>query len=228
MLIHVLTLFPDMVKEPFEHSMMKRAQENGCIDLRFVDIRDFTTDKHKNCDDRPYGGGPGMVMMIEPIYNALQSCKTAKSKVILLSPKGEVFRQKIAKDLSQEEHLIFICGHYEGIDERVRTNLVDMELSIGDYILTNGAIASLVVIDACVRLIPGVLGSEDSLTQESFSNDLLEYPQFTRPRSFLDHEVPDILFSGNHKEIQKYRDEQSLKKTLLNRPELSKKIGKEK
>ncbi len=220
MKIHVLTLFPEMVYVPCNESMLKIAQQKGLVSIDVIDIRDFASDVHHTCDDRPYGGGPGMVMMIEPIYKALESCKTEEAKVILLSPQGQVLNQKLASDLSCEKHLIFICGHYEGVDDRVRTQLADMELSIGDYVLTNGSLASVVAIDACVRLIPGVLGSEESLKSESFSGPCLEYPQYTRPREFRGEKVPEVLFNGNHELIRKWRREESEKRTRLLRPDL--------
>ena len=220
MKIHVLTLFPEMVNGPIQQSMLNIAQEKNIVSIEVIDIRGFAVDKHRSCDDRPYGGGPGMIMMPEPILGAIEHVRTEKSKVIFLTPQGQVFKQKQAQMLSQEEHLIFLCGHYEGVDERVRSQLIDMEISLGDYVITNGAIASLVVIDACVRLIPGVLGSEDSLQQESFSNCLLEYPQYTRPRQFNGEKVPEVLVTGDHTRISNWRLEKSLMRTKDRRPDL--------
>ena len=220
MKIHVLTLFPEMVNGPIQQSMLNIAQEKNIVSIEVIDIRGFAVDKHRSCDDRPYGGGPGMIMMPEPILGAIEHVRTEKSKVIFLTPQGQVFKQKQAQMLSQEEHLIFLCGHYEGVDERVRSQLIDMEISLGDYVITNGAIASLVVIDACVRLIPGVLGSEDSLQQESFSNCLLEYPQYTKPRQFNGEKVPEVLVTGDHTRISNWRLEKSLMRTKDRRPDL--------
>lgn len=202
--------------------MMKRAENMGAVKFRAVDLRDFTTDRHRTTDDRPYGGGPGMVMKCEPLFKAVASVKKPNSRVILMSPSGRPFSQSIAREYSAAEHLVFICGHYEGVDERVREALVDDELSIGDYVLTNGVLPAAVVIDAVVRLIPGVLGGEGAADQESFSLGLLEYPHYTRPEEFEGRRVPDVLLSGDHAEIAKWRDEQSKKRTRERRPDLLK------
>ena len=202
--------------------MMKRAQENKIVDLRIHNLRDWTTDKHHIVDDAPFGGGQGMVMKPEPIFAAAEDLRSPKSKIILMSPAGRRLDQTVATDLSKESHLIVICGHYEGVDHRVIEHLVDLEISIGDYVLTNGAIAAVVLIDAVVRLLPGVLGHEHSAIDDSFSTGLLEGPQYTRPAEFRGWKVPEVLLSGNHAEIAKWRKEQGLKRTKQNRPDLLK------
>jgi len=218
----ILTIFPEMFASPFEHSILKRAREAGLIDVQLVNIRDFAEDKHHVTDDYPYGGGNGMVMKPEPIAKALRDVegRSGKGKVILLSPSGKRFDQGIAKGLSAEEHLVLICGRYEGIDERVRESFVDEEISVGDYILTGGELPAMIIIDAVSRLIPGVLGCADSPEEESFSRDLLEYPQYTRPPEFEGKRVPDVLLSGHHAEIVKWRRKEALRKTLIVRPDL--------
>jgi tRNA (guanine37-N1)-methyltransferase len=220
MKIDILTLFPEICRAPLSESMMKRAQQNKIIDLRVHNLRDWTKDKHHIVDDAPFGGGQGMVMKPEPIFAAVEQLKTAKSKTVLMSPAGKTLDQKLAADLSQESHLIIICGHYEGVDHRVIEHLVDLEISIGDYVLTNGAIAAVVLVDAVVRLLPGVLGDEQSAADDSFSGGLLEGPQYTRPAEFRGWKVPDVLLSGNHAEIAKWRKEQAKKRTEQNRPDL--------
>jgi len=224
MKIDILTLFPEICRAPLSESMMKRAQENRVVDLRIHNLRDWATDKHHIVDDAPFGGGQGMVMKPEPIFRAIGELKqiTSKieSKIILMSPAGKQFDQKIATDLSKELHLIIVCGHYEGVDHRVIEQLVDLELSIGDYVLTNGAIAAAVLVDAVVRLLPGALGDEQSAADDSFSIGSLEAPQYTRPAEFQGWKVPEVLLSGNHREIAKWRNEQALKRTKHNRPDL--------
>ena len=200
--------------------MMKRAQENKIVDLHIHNLRDWTTDKHHIVDDAPFGGGQGMVMKPEPIFAAVEELKTQNSTILLMSPAGRRLDQAMATDLSKESHLIVICGHYEGVDQRVIEHLVDLEISIGDYVLTNGAIAAVVLIDAVVRLLPGVLGHEHSAADDSFSTGLLEGPQYTRPAEFRGWKIPDVLLSGNHAEIAKWRKEQALKRTKQNRPDL--------
>jgi tRNA (guanine37-N1)-methyltransferase len=236
MKIDILTLFPAICRAPLSESMMKRAQENKIVDLRIHNLRDWTTDKHHIVDDAPFGGGQGMVMKPEPIFAAVEELKQKtpnaqrstsnaelqKPKVILMSPTGRRFDQQLATDLSKESHLIVICGHYEGVDQRVIEHLVDLEISIGDYVLTNGAIAAVVLVDAVVRLLPGVLGHEHSAIDDSFSTGLLEGPQFTRPAEFRGWKIPEVLLSGNHAEIAKWRKEQALKRTKQNRPDLLK------
>ena len=202
---------------------MKRAQENKIVDLRIHNLRDWTKDKHRIVDDAPFGGGQGMVMKPEPIFAAVEELRAQvdeKSKIILMSPAGRRFDQPMAERFSREPHLIVICGHYEGVDHRVIEHLVDLEISIGDYVLTNGAIAAVVLVDAIVRLLPGALGHEQSAADDSFSAGLLEGPQYTRPADFRGWKVPDVLLSGNHAEIAKWRKEQAMKRTRENRPDL--------
>jgi tRNA (guanine37-N1)-methyltransferase len=234
MKIDILSLFPEICRAPLSESMMKRAQENKIVDLCMHNLRDWTTDKHRVVDDAPFGGGQGMVMKPEPIFAAVEELKkktpnaqrptpnveVQKPKVIFMSPAGRRFDQQLATDLSKESHLIVICGHYEGVDQRVIEHLVDLEISIGDYVLTNGAIAAVVLVDAVVRLLPGVLGHEHSAIDDSFSTGLLEGPQYTRPAEFRGWKIPDVLVSGNHAEIAKWRKEQALKRTKQNRPDL--------
>ena len=220
--LDIITIFPEIFFGPFEASIVKRAREKELVDINVINLRDFATDKHKSVDDRPYGGGPGMVMTPEPLFEAVKSVRTPESKVLLMAPSGEAFKQKVAMELKEESHLIFICGHYEGIDDRVRQALVDRTVSIGDYVLSNGNLAAMVIADAVIRLLPGALGCGESTEQESFSNGLLEYPQFTRPEVFEGMEVPEVLLSGNHKKIEEWRNEQSLLLTRQRRPDLLK------
>ncbi len=223
MTIDILTLFPKMFDGgPLRESMIKRAQESRAVKIQIVDIRRFSRDKHKKADDRPFGGGPGMVLAVEPIYRALLSLKKRAPRpyVILLSAGGKPFTQRLARRLSQKKRLIFVCGHYEGVDERVK-QWVDEELSIGEYVLTCGEIPAMVVVDSVIRLLPGVLG-ENSSDTESFETGLLEYPQYTRPRIFQGMKVPEILLSGNHKKIAEWRGKKAVERTLKNRPELLK------
>ena len=220
MKIDILTLFPEICRAPLSESMMKRAQENGIVDLRIHNLRDWTKDKHHVVDDAPFGGGQGMVMKPGPIFAAVEALRTKNSFVVLMTPQGKRFTQSLASDLSKREHLIVICGHYEGIDHRVIEQLVDLEISIGDYVLTNGAIAAVVIVDAVVRLLPRALGHEQSAADDSFSGGLLEAPQYTRPAEFRDWKVPEVLLSGNHAEIAKWRKEQALKRTRENRADL--------
>jgi tRNA (guanine37-N1)-methyltransferase len=205
-------------------SIMKRAQEKGLVELHIHNLRDWTTDKHHVVDDAPFGGGQGMVMKPEPIFAAVEDLKSKiknqKSKIVLMSPAGRRFDQQTARELSQESHLIIISGHYEGVDHRVIEHLIDLEISIGDYVLTNGAIAAVVLVDAIIRLLPGALGHEQSAADDSFRNGLLEGPQYTRPAEFRGWKVPEVLLSGNHAEIAKWRKEQALKRTRENRPDL--------
>ena len=200
--------------------MMKRAQTTGALDLRIHNLRDWTTDKHHVVDDAPFGGGQGMVMKPEPIFAAVEALKEEHSLVILMTPQGRKFSQNVAAEFSKQAHLIIVCGHYEGIDHRVTEHLADAEISIGDYVLTNGAIAAVVLVDAVVRLLPGVLGHEQSAADDSFSAGLLEAPQYTRPAEFRGWKVPDVLLSGNHGEIAAWRKEQAIKRTQENRPDL--------
>ncbi len=222
MKIDVLTLFPAMFAGPLDESIVKRARAAGLLDLKIHNLRDWTHDRHKTVDDRPFGGGPGMLLKPEPLFEAVESLKREKTRVILLSPAGRPFRQAIARELAQRDDLLFVTGHYEGFDERVREALADDELSIGDYVLTNGALPAMVVIDAVVRLLPGVLGDDDSSRDESFSpgGPGLEYPQYTRPAEFRGMSVPDVLVSGNHAEIEKWRRERAERRTQERRPDL--------
>jgi len=220
MRIDVITIFPGMLEGFLRESMMKRAAKLGALDLRMVNLRDFTHDRHKTTDDRPFGGGPGMVMKPEPLFEAIEAIRTPESRVILMSPAGRPFRQAVARELAASPHLVFVCGHYEGVDQRVIDELVDDEISIGDYVLTNGALPAAVVIDAVVRLLPGVLGGEGAAEQESFSEGLLEYPQYTRPAEFRGLPVPEILQSGDHAAIARWRAEQARARTKERRPDL--------
>jgi tRNA (guanine37-N1)-methyltransferase len=231
MKIDILTLFPAMFKGPFEESILKRAQEKGLVEIKIHNLRDWAVDKHGTVDDRPYGGGAGMILMIEPIHRALKDLrpktKDQRPKTILLTPQGQVFNQKMAKRLSKLDHLILICGHYEGVDERVREHLVDEEISIGDYVLTGGEIPVMVITDTIVRLIPGVLEKPEAIKNESFSQSLtinhqplLEYPQYTRPEKFKSWSVPKVLLSGHHLKIKKWRKKKGLERTKKRRPEL--------
>jgi tRNA (guanine37-N1)-methyltransferase len=223
MKIDIITLFPEICHAPLSESIMKRAQEKAIVDLCIHNLRDWTTDKHHVVDDAPFGGGQGMVMKPEPIFAAIEQLRGQigeKSKIILMSPTGRRFDQQLATQLVRESHLIVVCGHYEGVDHRVIEHLIDLEISIGDYVLTNGAIAAVVLVDAVVRLLPGALGHEQSATDDSFSGGLLEAPQYTRPAEFRDWKVPDVLLSGNHAEIAKWRREQAIKRTRENRPDL--------
>jgi len=220
MKVDILTLFPDICRAPLSESIMKRAQENGIVDLQIHNLRDWTADKHHVVDDAPFGGGQGMVMKAEPIFAAVEDLQNQSSRVVLMSPAGRRFDQQTATQLSKEPHLIIICGHYEGIDHRVIEHLVDLEISIGDYVLTNGAIAAVVFVDAIVRLLPGALGHEKSAVDDSFNHGLLEAPQYTRPAEFRGWKVPQVLLSGNHADITKWRKEQALRRTRENRPDL--------
>lgn len=225
MLIQIITLFPEMFDGPLNHSILKRAQEQQLIEFRYLNFRDFAYDKHRMVDDTPYGGGSGMVLKPEPIYRALQAAKAVKpdATVILLTPQGEVFKQERARQLATCRHLILICGHYEGFDERIRA-WVDLELSIGDYVLTGGELAAMIVSDAVARLVPGVLGSESSAVHDSFTEDLLDYPQYTRPFEFNGMKVPEVLLSGHHAQIESWRRKQALKRTAERRPDLFQKL----
>ncbi|MDI3546648.1 MAG: tRNA (guanine37-N1)-methyltransferase [Halanaerobiales bacterium] len=223
MYFDILTLFPGIFSSPFSESILARAREKGLLEINLINIRDYTHDKHNVADDYPYGGGAGMVMKIEPIYRAWEDIRQQRgedSPVILLSPQGRRLDQTLVKDLSKERGLTLICGHYEGVDERVRQSIVTDEISIGDYVLTGGEIAAIVLVDAVARMIPGVLGDEQSRIEDSFYNGLLDYPHYTRPREFKGMEVPEILLSGHHGEIARWRRKQALKRTLLRRPDL--------
>jgi tRNA (guanine37-N1)-methyltransferase len=217
MRIDVLTIFPEMLHSPLEYSILKRARDAGKLEVRAVDLRDYTTDRHRQVDDAPYGGGPGMVMKPEPLFAAVEALSAEPpppDRVVLLTPLGRRFEQKTAAELAEARRLVMICGRYEGIDERVHRHLVTDEISIGDYVLTGGELAALVVIDAVARLLPGVLGKEESSASETFSEPLLEYPQYTRPPEFRGWQVPGVLLSGNHQAVERWRREQSLWRTL--------------
>ena len=219
--VDIVTLFPDIFFGPFAESIIARAIENRKVEINTVDLREFTSDRRKTVDDKPYGGGPGMLMKVEPLFKAVESLKNEDSYVILMSPQGEPFKQKIAEELLIKKHLIIICGHYEGVDERVRDLLIDREISIGDYVLTSGNLPAMVVVDAVTRLIPGVLGTDESSSSESFSDEgLLEYPQYTRPEAFRGLKVPEVLLSGNHGKIASWRQEESVQRTKRRRPDL--------
>jgi tRNA (guanine37-N1)-methyltransferase len=213
-------LFPEIFFGPFDESIIGRAREQELIEINTINLRDFAPDARGTVDDKPYGGGPGMLMKPEIIFAAVESVKKEDSLVILTSPQGEPFKQKTAVELSAREHLIFVCGHYEGVDERVREALIDMEISIGDYVLTSGNLPAMVITDAVARLLPGVLGCDESACDESFSHGLLEYPQYTRPPEYRGMKVPDVLLSGNHGEIAKWRKEEALRRTQERRPDL--------
>ncbi len=225
MLIEFLTLFPEMFQGPLSESILKRAQEKGVVDIRIHDLREFALDRHQTADDRPYGGGSGMVMLVEPIVLALEKFCQSNSKVLIPSPRGERFDQKKAAALTKEEHLIFICGHYEGIDERVFELFPCEPISIGDFVLTNGEVPSALIADSVIRLLPGVLGNPDSLKQESFEEGLLEYPHYTRPAEFRGKKVPDVLLSGDHQEIEKWRQAKRVEETQKFQPDMLKNFG---
>ena len=220
MKIDVLTLFPEMFAGPLDVSIVQRARKTGLLNLQVHNLRDWTHDRHKTVDDRPFGGSAGMVLKPEPLFEAVESLGNVQTKVILLTPTGRTFSQAIARELAVDEHLLFICGSYEGVDERVREALVDDELSIGDYVLTNGGLPAMVIIDAVTRLLPGALGDDESAKDESFSHGLLEYPHYTRPAEFRGMKVPDVLLSGHHAEIDKWRAEQARLRTAQQRPDL--------
>lgn len=220
MRIDIITLFPEICRVPLGQSMMGRAQASGTLELRIHNLRDWTTDRHHVVDDAPFGGGQGMVLKPQPIFAAVESLRSAGSAVVLMTPQGRRLRQRMAVEYSARPHLIILCGHYEGVDHRIVEHLVDAEISIGDFVLTNGAIAAVVFVDAVVRLLPGVLGHEESAGDDSFSRGLLEAPQYTRPAEFRGWQVPAILLSGNHAEIAAWRKAEALRRTWENRPDL--------
>jgi tRNA (guanine37-N1)-methyltransferase len=222
----ILSIFPEMFESPFNCSILKRAQEGGIVEIHLHNIRDYAEDKHKMTDDAPYGGGGGMVMKVEPIDRALASVAPVRDNalVVLLTPQGETFSQKIAEEMAVCSRIVLICGHYEGVDERVRVYLVDKEISVGDFVLTGGELSAMVVVDAVSRLVPGVLGNYESASFDSFSTGLLEYPHYTRPAHYRDWQVPEVLLSGHHREIETWRRKESLKRTYLRRPDLLEKI----
>jgi len=223
MIIEIVTLFPAMVEQCASHSIIGRARESGALQLRVVDLRDYTHDRHRTADDAPYGGGAGMVMKVEPLDEAITGLRRNAQgtvRVILMSPQGRRLDQRVVEELARESHLALICGHYEGVDERVREHLVDDEISIGDYVLTGGELPALVLVDAVARLIPGVLGKAESAEEESFRDGLLEYPQYTRPEEYRGWRVPEVLLSGHHAMIARWRRRESLRRTLERRPDL--------
>lgn len=220
MKIDIITIFPGILNGFLHESMLKQAVNRGAVEFNTIDLRTFATDVHHRTDDRPYGGGPGMVMKAEPLCSAIESVLTPESKLILMTPQGRSFEQSVAKELADEEHIVFVCGHYEGVDERICEIFSPYELSIGDYILTNGVLPATVVVDAVVRLLPGVLGGEGAAEKETFSAGGLEYPQYTRPSEFRGLKVPEILLSGNHEAIASWRAEQSELRTRQRRPDL--------
>jgi len=222
MKIDVLTLFPAMFAGPLDESIIHRARQNGLLDLQVHNLRDYTHDRHRTVDDRPFGGGPGMLLKPEPLFEAVEHLAREKTRVVLLTPAGRTLNQALARELAAREHLLLICASYEGVDERVRAALVDDEISIGDYVLTNGNLPAMVLIDAVTRLLPGALGDEASAHDESFSQGLLEYPQYTRPAEFRGMKVPDVLLSGHHAEIEKWRREQARLRTAERRRDLLK------
>ncbi len=220
MKIDVLTLFPGMFAGPLDESIIQRARKSGALELGIHQLRDYTHDRHKTVDDRPFGGGPGMLLKPEPVFEAVESIASSETRVVLLTPAGRRFDQSVARELALQSHLLLICGSYEGFDERIREHLVHDELSIGDYVLTNGALPAMVIIDAVTRLLPGVLGDEQSSEVESFSGGLIEYPQYTRPAEYRGWKVPDVLLSGHHAEIAKWRLDQAQQRTEQRRPDL--------
>ena len=220
MKIQILTIFPGICSGVLNESMLKRARDKGLADLEAVDLRQWATGKHRTVDDAPYGGGPGMVMKVEPISKALADLRGEGTKVVFMTPQGRKFSQRIAEEYSRERHVVILCGHYEGVDQRVADHLIDDEISIGDYVLTNGALAAMVFTDAVVRLLPGVLGDAESAVQESFSTGLLDHPHYTRPEVFNEWAVPEILLSGNHAAIEAWRKERALEATKARRPDL--------
>ncbi|MCB1071159.1 MAG: tRNA (guanosine(37)-N1)-methyltransferase TrmD [Kiritimatiellae bacterium] len=220
MTFDIITIFPRMLDGIFGESMMKRAVGLGAVTFRTIDLRDFTTDKHRTTDDRPYGGGPGMVMKADPIFQAVESVRTPHARILLMSPQGRRFAQSMARELGAEQHVILVCGHYEGIDERVKIGLNAEEVSIGDYVLTNGVLPAAVIVDAVVRLLPGVLGGEGAAEQESFTENLLDCPHYTRPKEYRGMKVPEVLLSGDHGAIRKWREAEARRRTLDRRPDL--------
>jgi len=223
MIIDILTLFPDVALAPLSESIMKRAQTAGLVQIRAHQLRDWATDKHQKTDDTLCGGGPGMLLKPEPLFAAIEALRGPQTLVVLMTPQGQVFRQAVARELALKPHLLLVCGHYEGVDHRVIEQLIDLELSIGDYVLTNGAIAAAVVTDAVVRLLPGALGDERSSVEESFQQEnLLEAPAYTKPAEFRGLRVPDVLLSGNHQKIAQWQREQAMRRTAENRPDLLK------
>jgi tRNA (guanine37-N1)-methyltransferase len=222
--IDILSLFPAYFKGPFDESMIAQAKKKGILEIDLIDIRDFADNKHQRVDDRPYGGGPGMVLMPEPVTKAIRSVRTAKSHVVYLTPQGEMLTAAMCRELATYDHLVLLCGHYEGVDERALESDVDRRVSIGDYVLTNGCLAAIVLVDACVRFVPGVLGHESAAEEDSFEQGILDYPHYTRPEVFEGRAVPEVLLSGNHQKIKEWRHRQAMTLTEQVRPDLIKKL----
>lgn len=222
MKIDILSLFPDYFKGPFDESIIAQARKKGILDIQLIDIRDFADNKYRRVDDRPYGGGPGMVLMPQPVVQAIRSVRQPTAHVVYLSPQGPLLTAKKSRQLAQYEHLILLCGHYEGVDERALESEIDEEISIGDYVLTNGCLAAIVLVDSVVRFVPGVLGHESAADEDSFEKGMLDCPHYTRPEVFEDKAVPEVLLSGNHKKIAEWREKEALKKTQRVRPDLLK------
>lgn len=229
MRVDIITIFPEFIEAGISYSILKRAIDKGVLQVGVCNLRDYTHDKHRTTDDEPFGPGAGMVMKPEPLFEAVEAIRekfgSSSARVVLMTPQGRLYNQDVARELSRSEHLIIICGHYEGVDERVREYLVDDEISIGDYVLTGGELPALVVLDSVARLLPGVLGAEESAMEESFADGLLEYPHYTRPAEFRGWKVPDVLISGHHAEIAKWRRKESLRRTLDRRPDLLEKAN---
>ena len=221
MKVDIVTAFPDMFSSLLSESILKKAQENGFLEAKVHDLRGYTTDKHRQIDDTPYGGGPGMLLKVEPLYRAIEELKGPDSYIVLLTPQGKILKQELTQTLSKKNHLIMVCGHYEGVDERIRS-FVDEEISLGDYILTGGELPAMVLLDAVTRKLDGVLGSSESLAEESFEKGMLEYPQYTKPAEFEGLKVPEVLLSGHHQKIEEWRKEKSLHRTKERRPDLLK------
>ena len=219
MKVDIVTAFPQMFSSLLNESILKKAQEKDFLEVKAHDLREYTTDKHRQIDDTPYGGGPGMLLKVEPFFRAIEDLKKDGSHIVLLTPQGKVLKQRIVQDLSKKQHIIMLCGHYEGVDERVRS-FVDEEISLGDYVLTGGELPAMVLLDAVTRKQDGVLGSSESLLEESFEKKLLEYPQYTKPAEFNGQKVPDVLVSGNHQKIEEWHGEQALERTKKRRPDL--------
>lgn len=228
MIFKIITLFPEFFESPLKTGLLGKAIDSGKIVIEVIDLRKFSDDKFRRCDDYPYGGGSGMVLLADPLFKAVKNCKTEETEVIIPSARGQLLNQDLIKKFSQKNELCFICGHYEGIDQRVIDEFSDYEVSIGDYILSGGEFSTLVIVDAVARYVPGFMSNEESLLEESFENDLLEYPQYTRPSDYEDMAVPEVLLSGNHEKIKNWRLEKSIEKTRKNRPDLFKRYLKRK
>lgn len=222
--IDILSLFPDYFKGPFDESIIGQARKRGALDINLIDIRSFADNRHRKVDDRPYGGGPGMILMAEPVTKAIRSVRTAKSRVIYVSPQGQLLTAAKCRELAMYEHLVLLCGHYEGVDERILQSDVDEEISIGDYVLTNGCLPAIVITDAVIRFLPGILGHESAASEDSFEDGMFDCPHYTRPEEFEGRVVPEVLLSGNHQKIKEWRQKQAEKKTRLVRPDLMEKV----